>query len=68
MNDNDPPKPPDFQFAGHTEGVFHLLGRVTVCPKCGSTEMTVRNYDPMWHDGDVHCVKCGEYVRGYDAG
>lgn len=40
------------------------------CPKCGSppTDHEVRNYDPMFRDGDVTCTKCDTYVRGYDAG
>lgn len=40
------------------------------CPKCdsGPQDHEVRNYDMMWHDGDVYCVKCGTYVRSYDAG
>jgi transcription elongation factor Elf1 len=40
------------------------------CPKCGSesSRHEVRNYDMMWHDGDVYCKDCGTYVRGYDAG
>ncbi|MFB3779679.1 MAG: hypothetical protein ACE141_18820 [Bryobacteraceae bacterium] len=38
------------------------------CPKCGSTEMELRNYSMLWHDGDVHCAVCGAYVRGWDAG
>ena len=40
------------------------------CPKCGSLpeNHSVKNYDPVWRDGDVHCNICGSYVRDYDAG
>ena len=40
------------------------------CKKCGSApkDHIVKNYSMMWHDGDVYCKKCGEYVRMYDAG
>lgn len=38
------------------------------CPKCGSKETELRNYNMMWHDGDVHCAGCGEFVRTWDAG
>lgn len=35
------------------------------CRKCGApqSEHEVRNFDPVARDGDVHCKKCGEYVR-----
>lgn len=51
--------------------VAHILAQTSPnCPKCNSTPCNheVRNYDLMWHDGDVHCKKCGAYVRTYDAG
>lgn len=40
------------------------------CPNCGAppSEQEVRNYSMMWHDGDVHCTRCGTRVRSYDAG
>lgn len=40
------------------------------CPACAAppSEHEVRNYNPTWHDGDVHCTRCGAYVRTYDAG
>ena len=38
------------------------------CDNCDSTDTEVRNYDPVWRDGDVMCNNCGGYVRGYDAG
>lgn len=42
----------------------------THCPKCNAPpqDHQVRNFDPMWRDGDVFCLKCGTRVRGYDAG
>jgi len=56
--------------SGDVPGVFTLLGPKVNCPKCGSppSEHEVRNHSLMWHDGDVHCTKCGAYVRLYDAG
>lgn len=40
------------------------------CPQCGSPPSAheMRNYNMMWHDGDIHCVLCGTYVRSWDAG
>lgn len=40
------------------------------CPECGSppSDHEVRNYDMMWHEGDIHCSKCNTFVRYYDAG
>jgi hypothetical protein len=42
------------------------------CKKCGHDGMNpshdIRNYSMMWHDGDVHCGKCGAHVRSWDAG
>ena len=46
----------------------HIVNDYKACPKCGSKKFEVRNYDMMWHDGDVHCADCGTYVRMYDAG
>lgn len=39
------------------------------CPNCGAESKfhEVRDYSAMWHDGDVYCLKCGSYVRRYDA-
>ena len=37
-------------------------------PKMRQQKYEVRNYDMMWHDGDVHCADCGTYIRMYDAG
>lgn len=40
------------------------------CPKCKACpqHQEVRNYSLMWHDGDVHCIKCEAFVRSFDAG
>jgi hypothetical protein len=47
----------------------HMINTYKACPKCGQTDrLTVRNYDLMWHDGEVWCTRCEVYVRGYDAG
>jgi hypothetical protein len=40
----------------------------TQCPECGSREFEMRNYSMMWHDGDIHCAKCGKFIRRFDAG
>ena len=39
-----------------------------VCKKCGGTEFEMRNYSMVFHDGDIHCVNCGEFLRDFDAG
>lgn len=36
------------------------------CEHKGNTE--VRNYDPIWKDGEVWCCDCGKKVRNWDAG
>lgn len=36
-------------------------------PKCSHVPV-VLNHSPEWHDGDVHCKKCGGFIRYYDAG
>lgn len=45
------------------------FGPQTVCPKCGSppSDHQLREYDPKFHDGEVYCLKCGAYVRYWDA-
>lgn len=51
--------------------VGHLLAPNSEnCKNCGAppSEHEVRDYDPTWRDGNVHCTKCDSYVRGYDAG
>ena len=40
----------------------------TTCPACGSTDFEMRNYERMWHEGDIHCARCGQYIRRFDAG
>ena len=40
----------------------------SVCPECGSTEFELRNYNMVFHDGDIHCARCGKYIRMFDAG
>lgn len=40
----------------------------TKCPKCGSIEFELKNYDMAFHDGDIHCANCGQYIRRFDAG
>jgi len=39
-----------------------------VCPKCGGKEFEMRNYSEIWHDGDIHCAGCGQFIRIFDAG
>lgn len=50
-------------------------GPEIVCPNkdCAESlkersEYEIRNYNPTWHDGDIHCIKCGTYIRGFDGG
>lgn len=39
------------------------------CPNCTFPgPHDVRNHDPMWGDGDVHCGRCGKYLRMFDSG
>ena len=40
------------------------------CPKCGAppSEQEVRDHNPMWGDGNVHCTQCGTFVRYWDSG
>ncbi|HSX14325.1 MAG TPA: hypothetical protein VLE72_00220 [Candidatus Saccharimonadales bacterium] len=47
---------------------YYSLYLNSPCPDCGSLDQEVRNYDAMWHDGDVHCRNCGARVRSFDAG
>lgn len=39
-----------------------------MCSRCACGKTEIRNYDAMWHDGQVHCKDCGTYIREYDAG
>lgn len=60
-----------FTPTGSTDGVSHALHSGSPnCPSCGAppSEHEVRNHDLAAHDGDVHCKRCGAYVRMYDAG
>lgn len=36
--------------------------------ECGSTEFEMHNYSALWHEGDIHCAECGQFVRHFDAG
>ncbi len=46
-----------------------LLSCGTACPQCGNTEgHYMKNYEMIWHEGDIHCGKCDAYVRRFDAG
>lgn len=43
----------------------------TPCPGCGDTDPNhreMRNYSIIWHEADIHCTECGEFVRYWDAG
>lgn len=55
---------------GSTGTIGHLTFNDKTCPKCGSTpdKHEVRNYNPIWRDGDVYCMVCNTKVRDYDAG
>ena len=39
-----------------------------VCPQCGGTDFELRHFDMAGHDGDIHCYRCGRFIRVYDAG
>lgn len=60
MNTNDEGKPLDNTFLSMSGGA--------TCPVCGSHEFEMRNYSMIWHDGDIHCALCGEFIRVFDAG
>jgi len=40
------------------------------CPKCDSApeKHRMENYDSMWHEADIYCNICNEFVRYWDAG
>lgn len=40
----------------------------TQCPDCGAIEFEMKNYSEIWHDGDIHCARCGKFIRRFDAG
>lgn len=47
----------------------NLINPYKSCPKCEKTDrLEVRDYDPMWRDGEVWCGRCKVKVRLYDAG
>lgn len=49
--------------------MMNLINTYKVCPNCGTADhLVVKNYNMMWHDGEVWCKKCDVYVREYDAG
>jgi len=37
------------------------------CSECGSTKLTLKEFDEIWRDGKLYCDK-GHFVRHYDAG
>lgn len=51
-----------------SDGLVGSIGKPIPCPKCGGTTFEMRNYSMMWHDGDIHCAACGEFIRVFDAG
>lgn len=40
------------------------------CSKCGACPQyqEIRDYSMMWHDGEIHCTRCGNFIRDFDAG
>lgn len=38
------------------------------CPECGSKSVSVKDYNPMWQDGNLVCDICQTFVRYWDAG
>jgi hypothetical protein len=47
-------------------------GRST-CPNaetCGQKpgEYEIRNHSLMWGEGEVHCLRCGTFIRHWDSG
>lgn len=40
------------------------------CPTCKACPkyQEVRNFDRMWGEGDVFCIKCENKVRTFDSG
>jgi len=60
----------DGEYCEKCEKTLNCFGPHTHCPKCGSppNQHELRNYSMMWHEGDIVCLNCETYVRGYDAG
>lgn len=36
------------------------------CPNCGSSDTTMRNFNKVLREADVHCANCGTYIRSWD--
>lgn len=68
--DNQSNRPGCHGYCGqHDEAAYQRYFDRNGCKKCGFVGThELRNYDMMWHDGDIHCGRCGAYVRMYDAG
>lgn len=51
-------------------GISVAGGNPKVCPKCGAgpEKWEVRDYNLLWHDGDIYCTVCETFIRMYDAG
>lgn len=48
----------------------HKLKEAQTCEdinKCSEKRIVI-NYSPIWHDGEVVCSKCGQFIRFFDAG
>lgn len=47
-----------------------VIGRHEHCPECDSAprEHELRNYDLIWGDGEIWCLKCEIKVRNFDRG
>ena len=70
-NINEDPSPEDIgKIVAVAEAASRTIGPWTECPRCEAPpqRQSVRNYDPTWMDGDVHCDDCNAYVRMWDAG
>jgi len=52
------------------KGVVSLqdAGGPAKCPECGCEEFEMRDYSPLWHEGDIHCAQCGGFMHHFDAG
>ena len=53
---------------GKKEDGIVSLRAGTKCPECGSTDFEMRDYELMWHEGNIHCARCGHFIRHFDAG
>ena len=62
-------KDPEFVLRPSGDGFVNCgINTYKRCPKCDGINFEVRDYDMMWHDGEVWCIDCNVYVRSYDAG